>query len=142
MKRPSIRHRQLALDLASAWRRLERSLDASLSAVRGVSFAEYRILETLLRAPGGRCSRVDLARSLGLTASGVTRALRPLEKIGVVDTSRSERDARLALASLTDAGRELVADASGVVDDVVNATLKHATKRPATLDDLLYELLP
>jgi len=142
MKRSTARHRQLALDLASAWRRLERSLDSSLAAARGVSFAEYRILETLSRATGGRSSRVDLARSLGLTASGVTRALRPLEKIGVVHTQRSERDARLALASLTDAGRQLVADASGVVDDVVNSTLKHAPKRPATLDDLLYELLP
>ncbi len=34
----------------------------------------------LERAPGGRLRRVDLAERLGLTASGVTRSLLPLEK--------------------------------------------------------------
>ena len=100
----------LLLTLATGWGCLERRLDSALSMTRGVSFAEYRMLRVLADAPDGRLSRVDLATAVGLTPSGVTRALRPLEKLGVVATEKSERDARLALASLTRAGRELVDD--------------------------------
>ena len=39
--------RDLILSLATAWNRLERTLDASLSAARGISFSEYRILYPL-----------------------------------------------------------------------------------------------
>lgn len=109
----------LALDLASAWGRLERQLTATLSALRGISFGEFRILDALERAPGRRLKRVDLAERVGLTASGLTRALRPLEKIGVVTTERSERDSRLALAALTQVGRRVVAQSRQAVDEVV-----------------------
>ena len=128
------------LSLATAWGRLERRLDASLSNVRGISFAEYRILQVLASAPDGRASRVDLATAVGLTPSGVTRALRPLEKIRVVTTQRSDRDARLALASLTKAGREMYDDASGVVDDVLGLVLRRVDKKKPTLSDVLEEL--
>jgi len=40
---------------------------------------------------------VDLAAAVGLTPSAVTRALRPLEKLGCVATQKSERDARRSL---------------------------------------------
>ena len=87
---------RFALAVAAAWSSLERQLDCSLSAIRGVSFAEYRLLRALAEAPNGQASRIDAARSIGLTASGVTRALRPLEKIGLVSTVKNKRDARLA----------------------------------------------
>ena len=114
----------LALTLAAAWNRLERRLDHSLGAIRGISLAEYRLLRALGDAPGSRASRVDLAEAVGLTPSGVTRALRPMEKLGIVSTVRSKRDARLAIAALTQAGREVLDDASGVVDDTMKAMLK------------------
>ncbi len=114
----------LALAFAGAWNRLERRLDHSLGAVRGISFAEYRLLRALGDAPGSQASRVDLAQAVGLTPSGVTRALRPMEKLGIVSTVRSKRDARLAIAALTPAGRELLEDASGVVDDTMKTLLK------------------
>jgi DNA-binding MarR family transcriptional regulator len=131
---------EVLLALASAWGRLERRLDGSLSNVRGISFAEYRILHSLASTLEGRASRVDLATAVGLTPSGVTRALRPLEKIGIVTTERSDRDARLALASLTKAGRELYDDASGVVDDVLGLVLRRVDKKKPTLSDVLEEL--
>ena len=114
----------LALTFAAAWNRLERRLDHSLGAIRGISLAEYRLLRALGDAPGSRASRVDLAQAVGLTPSGVTRALRPMEKLGIVSTVRSKRDARLAIAALTPAGREVLDDASGVVDDTMAAMLK------------------
>jgi len=107
----------LVMAVAAAWNRIERRLDGALSTIKGISFAEYRMLDQLDHAPSGM-SRVDLAEAVGLTPSGVTRALQPLEKLGFVTTTKSERDARRALASLTEEGRELAADASGVVDDV------------------------
>jgi len=63
---------------------------------------------------------VDLAAAVGLTPSAVTRALRPLEELGCVDTQKSERDARRSLASLTAAGAELLDDAQGAVNDLPN----------------------
>ena len=107
----------LALGFAAAWNRMERRLDHSLGAIRGISLAEYRLLRALGDAPNSQASRVDLAEAVGLTPSGVTRALRPMEKLGIVSTVRSKRDARLAIAALTPAGRDLLSDASGVVDD-------------------------
>ena len=114
------------LAFAAAWNRLERRLDHSLAAIRGISLAEYRLLRALGDAPGAQASRVDLAQAVGLTPSGVTRALRPMEKLGIVSTVKSKRDARLAIAALTPAGRELLDDASGVVDDTMKALLKRA----------------
>ena len=119
---------QFSLTFAAAWRRLESRLDDSLGAIRGVSLAEYRLLRALADAPGAWASRVDLAKKVGLTPSGVTRALRPMEKLGVVTTAKSKRDARLALTSLTPAGKELVNDAAAVVNDTMKAVLERSPK--------------
>jgi DNA-binding MarR family transcriptional regulator len=127
----------LALTFASAWSRIERRLDNSLGALRGISLAEYRLLHALGNAPNAQASRVDLAQAVGLTPSGVTRALRPMEKLGIVSTVKSKRDARLAIAALTPAGRELLSDASAVVDDAMRAVLKRAPKVVDQLDGLI-----
>ena len=131
------REQSLALAFASAWNRLERRLDSSLGAIRGISLAEYRLLQALGGAPNAQASRVDLAQAVGLTPSGVTRALRPMEKLGIVSSVKSKRDARLAIAALTPAGRELLSDASGVVDDAITAILKRSPKTLAQLDGLI-----
>lgn len=125
-----------ALEFAAAWNRLERRLDSNLGSIRGVSLAEYRLLRALADAPNSQASRVDLAQMVGVTASGVTRALRPLEKLGVVSTVKSERDARLAIATLTSAGQELVRDASSVVNDTMAVILERSPKVSAKLSKL------
>jgi DNA-binding MarR family transcriptional regulator len=89
----------------------------------GISFADYQLLLHLQRAEGGRLRRVDLAEKLGLTASGVTRSLLPLEKIGLVDRQSDPRDARVGYAIVTAAGSELVTNATTVVDNVSRAML-------------------
>jgi DNA-binding MarR family transcriptional regulator len=96
---------------------LERRLDRALSFTRGVSFSEYRLLLALSKSANG-LPRIDLANAVGLTASAVTRALKPLEKIGLVTTQKSERDARQSFAVITAAGEELLSDAGGVLQDV------------------------
>jgi len=126
----------LALAFAAAWNRLERRLDSSLGAIRGISLAEYRLLRALGDAPGSRASRVDLAQAVGLTPSGVTRALRPMEKLSIVSTVKSKRDARLAIAALTPAGRELLDDASSVVDDTMMTILKRSPELAERIEAL------
>jgi DNA-binding MarR family transcriptional regulator len=133
----------LALAFGGAWSRLEQHLDHSLGAIRGISLAEYRLLRALGDAPGSQASRVDLAQAVGLTPSGVTRALRPMEKLGIVWTVRSKRDARLAIAALTPAGREVLDDASGIVDDTMKAVLKRTpqvVRHAGAMTELLEEI--
>jgi DNA-binding MarR family transcriptional regulator len=114
------------LRLARAAAVLTRRFDASLGNHHGISFADYQLLKHLARAPGGRLRRVDLAERLGLTASGVTRSLLPLEKIGLVTRQSDPRDARVGYALLTATGSELVGNAESLVDTVSRELLAGA----------------
>ncbi|MEL6302721.1 MAG: MarR family transcriptional regulator [Pseudomonadota bacterium] len=116
MKKKAEHSEQLILDMLDAAAIVERRLDSALSFSRGVSFSEYRLLRALQEANQG-LTRVALAQSLSVTPSGVTRALKPLEKLGYVATVRNERDARQSLATLTDGGATLLADVSDVLAD-------------------------
>jgi DNA-binding MarR family transcriptional regulator len=109
---------EFCLRMARAWAALSRRLDSSLGSLHGISFADYQLLLSLQRAPGGRLRRVDLAEKLGLTASGVTRSLLPLEKIGLVGRQSDPRDARVGYAIITPTGSELVLNAGVVVHNV------------------------
>jgi DNA-binding MarR family transcriptional regulator len=108
----------LALEFLDAAATLERRLDRALAMTRGISFSEYRLLRSIGNARSGGTRRVDLANSVGLTPSAVTRALKPMEKLGYVTTTRSERDARQSLAELTPAGESLLKDAQAVLSDI------------------------
>ncbi|MCE3030173.1 MarR family winged helix-turn-helix transcriptional regulator [Streptomyces sp. CMSTAAHL-2] len=114
-----------ALRLVRAQAALVRRFDARLGGLHGVSLADFTLLLRLGQAPGGRMRRVDLAEALGLTASGVTRALAPLERIGLVTREPDARDARVAYASLTGTGRarlkEMLATAEETAEDLFSA---------------------
>ena len=131
------KEQEFALAFAAAWNRIEKRLDSSLGAIRGISWAEYRLLRSLADAPSAWASRVDLAHAVGLTPSGVTRALRPLEKLGLISTAKSKRDARLSLASLTPAGQELVNDASTVVNEQMQLVLARSPEFSEKLDEII-----
>lgn len=109
---------EFCLRLSRAWATLSRRLDSALGSHHGISFADYQLLLQLHRAPGARLRRVDLAEKLGLTASGVTRSLLPLEKIGLVTRQSDPRDARVGYALITPTGSEMVTNATVVVDNV------------------------
>jgi DNA-binding MarR family transcriptional regulator len=106
------------LRLARAATAMTRRFDSGLGNHHGISFADYQLLRQLTRAPGGKLRRVDLADRLGLTASGVTRSLLPLEKIGLVGRQSDPRDARVGYATITGTGAELVANADTLVDQI------------------------
>jgi len=104
------------LRLARANAVLLRRFDNALGSQHGISFNDFQLLNHLARSPGGKMRRVDLAERVGLTASGVTRSLLPLEKIGLVTRQPDPRDARVGFAAITDAGHEMVVNATAVVD--------------------------
>ena len=97
---------------------VSKRLDAPLSSVHGVSFADFALLLRLGNAPDYRMRRVDLADAVGLTPSGVTRALGPLERIGLVAREPHPRDARVAYAVLTPAGRERLTETLATAERV------------------------
>jgi DNA-binding MarR family transcriptional regulator len=112
------------LRLARAHAVLIRRFDSALGNHHGISFGDFQVLDHLSRAPGGRLRRVDLAERLGLTASGVTRTLLPLEKIGLVTRQPDPRDARVGYAAVTPTGQELMANATEIVDLVSRDALR------------------
>lgn len=116
---------EFTLRLARAQATLVRRLDQVLGGYHGISFNDFMLLHFLSRAPGGRLRRVDLAERQGLTASGVTRNLLPLEKIGLVERQQDPRDARVAYAALTATGRELLNNATTVANQISRDLLRH-----------------
>jgi DNA-binding MarR family transcriptional regulator len=64
------------------------------------------VLLHLSRADGAMMRRVDLAQSVLLTASGITRLLEGLERSGFVEKVSCQSDARVSYAKLTDDGRD------------------------------------
>ncbi len=111
------------LRLAKAHGALVRWFDGRLGTMHGLSFGDFAMLLELSRAPEEKLRRIDLADQLGLTASAVTRALIPLERIGLVKRERDLRDARVGYAVLTKTGervlRESLSSAEVISEDVV-----------------------
>ncbi len=102
-----------------AWTRLLRAyasttrlLSAELQEEHGLTLNDYEALLVLSRAEDGRLKRVELARNLMLTPSGVTRLLQGLEDAGLVERASCATDLRVTYAQLTDAGREKLEAAS------------------------------
>lgn len=111
------------LDLALARTILVRDVDAAVAAHHGLGVSDLALILELASAPDRRMRRVELARRLGVTTSGVARQLGPLERIGVVTRERSPGDARLANAVLTAAGAELAANAARTAAEVAARVL-------------------
>jgi len=82
----------------------------SLSA-HGLGLSDFMILYLLNSAPDHKMRRIDLAEKIGLTASGVTRLLAPLEKIGLVTREANERDARVSYVVITPTGKRIFKEA-------------------------------
>jgi DNA-binding MarR family transcriptional regulator len=89
-----------------------RAVNAQLVTDHGLTINDFECLLLLARAEERRMRRVDLAESLILTASGVTRMLDGLEKEGWVDRAACESDRRVTYAVLTDAGYAKLQEAS------------------------------
>jgi DNA-binding MarR family transcriptional regulator len=103
----------------TAWIRLvrgqaaaRRTLESQLQAAHGLTVVGYEALLLLSNAEAQAMRRVDLARGLGLTPSGVTRLLDGLERDGLVAKRTCDADARVTYAVLSEAGAERLERAS------------------------------
>jgi DNA-binding MarR family transcriptional regulator len=131
-------------DARQGWSRLvrahagiARSLDARLSAEHDLTVNEYNCLLLLERAEERRMRRVDIAETLVLSPSGITRMLDRLECAGLVEKAKCSSDARVTYAVLTAGGRSRLKAAGkahdAVIDEVVGALPDRDLKRLAEI---------
>jgi len=121
---------------------MRRSVSAQLQDDHELTVNEYEALLLLSRAEGNHMRRVDLADSLQLTPSGVTRLLDGLRERGFVDKATCPTDARVAYAVLVDAGRRKLQEASRSHVAAIRALFEERYSGPEieTLVDLLGRL--
>jgi DNA-binding MarR family transcriptional regulator len=81
-------------------------LNAELVADHGLTINDFEVLLHLSWAPERAMRRVDLASSVLLTPSGITRLLDGLERSGFVAREACATDRRVVYAKLTPAGNE------------------------------------
>ena len=102
----------------SAWRgllkvhaRIVKALDAELEAEHGLGVTTYEVLMYLADAPDGKMRMHDLASSVLLSRSGLTRLVDRLERDGCITRKSCDTDARGAYAVITEGGRTRLAAA-------------------------------
>ncbi len=102
---------KVILNLTSLQSKMTKRFDNRLS-LHGISLNEFMLLFHLTKAPDQKMRRIDLAEKIGLSASGVTRMLSPMEKIGLVEKEANLRDARVSLVKLSSGGQRIFAEAT------------------------------
>jgi DNA-binding MarR family transcriptional regulator len=89
-----------------------RLLNSQLQEEHGLTINAYEALLRLSRSEGDRMRRIDLAESLLLTASGITRLLEGLERSGLIANEQCDTDKRVSYPVLTEKGRAKLVKAS------------------------------
>jgi DNA-binding MarR family transcriptional regulator len=121
---------------------ITRQLNVDLLNAHGLTLNDYEVMLHLARAEGRMMRRVDLAESVVLTASGITRLLDGLQCSGYVTKVNSEADARVSYAKLTDAGRAKLDEASAThragIEELF--TSRYSPTELSTLGELIARL--
>jgi DNA-binding MarR family transcriptional regulator len=102
----------------AAWRgllrahaELTRALDAELTEAHDLPLSSYEVLLFLADSPGGRMRMSELAESVLLSRSGLTRLVDRLERQGLLERVECPEDARGLFAVITDEGRRVFGEA-------------------------------
>lgn len=85
---------------------LIKELDAELQAAHGLPLSSYEVLLTLRHSPAGEMRMSQIADSVLLSRSGLTRLVDRLERDGLIERRECAADKRGAYAALTETGRE------------------------------------
>lgn len=112
----------------------------------GVTDSQFAVLEALYHL--GTLSQVELAQKLLKSTGNMTLVLKNLEKQHLIYRERSQQDQRYMRVSLTDAGRELIANimpthVQGIVESMSvltaeeQATLGQLCRKLGTMQDSL-----
>lgn len=84
---------------------LFKELDAELQAEHTMPLSSYEVLLTLHSSPDGEMRMSEIADSVLLSRSGLTRLVDRLERDGLLERRDCPTDKRGALAAITDEGR-------------------------------------
>jgi DNA-binding MarR family transcriptional regulator len=95
----------ICTNLRLATRKLSAIYDAALEPL-GINIAQYFLLRIINNHQA--VSLTEVGRLAELDRSTIGRNVRVLERMGLVETGRSEADQREALVSLTRDGRDLM----------------------------------
>jgi DNA-binding MarR family transcriptional regulator len=113
----------LFIQLAKLQTVMNRRFDNGLG---GISLSEYIILLELHKAKGSKLRRSDLANRVGLTASGITRQLLPMEKIGLISRMADPTDGRASFVVLAPGGKSKLEEANERAELLANDIIQNA----------------
>lgn len=113
------------MNMAIVQAMISRKFDPQLG---GLSFTEFLILYHLSASPNGTLRRVDIAERVGLTASGITRLLAPMEKIGLVKREANVKDARVSVVALAPSGKRMLQESVEHAEYLAKQLLTNCTK--------------
>ena len=105
-----------------------------------LTFARYEILRLLAFVSSGAMPMARVGSLLQVHPTSVTSAVDRLVRQGHVERVRSTTDGRVVLASLTDSGRAVVAEATAGLNDAVFEVPGLGPCQVEQLTDLLAEL--
>ncbi|WP_447639760.1 MULTISPECIES: MarR family winged helix-turn-helix transcriptional regulator [Chitinophagaceae] len=110
-------------------------------SVHGLGFSDFLILYLLANDEAEQIRRGDLAEKMGLTPSGITRLLAPMEKIGLVSRKSNERDGRVSYVLLTKVGKRIFQEALVTAESVAKDIFPNLrTRNFNALMDVLVDL--
>ena len=124
---------ELSPEELGAWRGLLRvhsalvkALDAEMLVQQRLPLTSYEVLINLQAAPGKRRRMAELADSVLLSRSGMTRLVDRLEREGLLERDTCTDDGRGTFAVLTDKGEETLARTRPAhLDGVRDRFLRH-----------------
>lgn len=117
----------------------QERIDAVLRPL-GLTFARYEILRLLAFVSSGAMPMTRVGSLLQVHPTSVTSAVDRLVRQGHVERVRSTTDGRVVLASLTDSGREVVAEATAGLNQAVFEAPGLHPQQIELLTDLLADL--
>ena len=116
--------------LVQSWRELDaahavvvESLERELTRRHGLTVSEFEVLQRLAEAPQEHSRMQELADSVHLSQSALSRLIGRLETDGLVTRSLCDVDRRGIYACLTPSGRTLLSEAEPTQAEVLAATL-------------------
>ncbi|MEU3898125.1 MarR family transcriptional regulator [Streptomyces sp. NPDC045251] len=105
------------------------ALDKKLQRRHGITSSEFTALSILA---GGALRMQELADSVGLSQSTMSRLVTRLESAGLAARTAGEDDRRVMFAHLTEDGRKLVHEARSTFTKELDLALEIAAYEPAT----------
>lgn len=122
------KHVKLCMNYSVVNTIISKKLDIKLS-VHGINFSEFMILFHLDQVKEKMMRRIDLAEKIGLSASGITRLISPMEKIGLVQKETNIRDARVSLVKISSSGQRILEESSVTLNAISQEVLSKLNER-------------